>query len=126
MATPGEMWKWRMIDTEEWEPVARNMANFGVAFGLYYAFVHYYVAEWISMLVVLFIEGIWQIKNALIPDNEVDYIGGPGFSYVSLIYDFGGILVALLIDLMWPPHIRPTGDDECNPEEEDCEFANEL
>ena len=55
----GEMWKWRMADPEEWEPIGRNLANFGTAFGLYYAFVHYYVAEWISMLVVLFIEGMW-------------------------------------------------------------------
>ena len=89
-----------------------QQAHFAVALGLYYTFVHMYLAEWISSIIVIVLDVVWQIKDGLVPidgGKEVwKYLGGDGFSYRNLVYDMSGLALALIIDLAVPPHIRGT------------------
>merc|ERR1712072_585956 len=91
---------------------------------MYFMFVHYHVWEWLSMLLVFLIQFIWQAKNAMVPYvnfKDVNnaslgwdrrYFGGMGYSYKAEIWGAGGVIFAILVDLMWPPHIRePPGED---------------
>ena len=132
-----EMWSLRMATDDvyydyvakahdSWSPIPDNVASFGVGYGLYYNFVHFYMWEWVAFIVILIIQFMWQMKNGLIPymnykmTNGVvsgvsqRYLGGFGYSFKAQIYGFMGLTVALLIDLMWPPHIerRDNGEDE--------------
>ena len=124
VGTLGE-WRWA---TADWMPTKEsyNQANFLSGWGFYWAFVHMNVHEWVAVIVVLLLETCWQIVMGMVPDTEEDdvgtpnvngvpYIGGRGFSYTNLVYAAGGMLIALLIDLIAPPHIRPMGkkDDPC-------------
>ena len=59
-----------------------------------------------------------EIKDALVPSEEYGFWGGTGFSYQDLVYDAAGLFLALVTDLIWPPHIRPPRRDE---EEEELE-----
>ena len=102
-----------------------TMINYAfIGFGVYYMFAHFRVAEWISWLVVaVLFEGMGQVWNALIPAigaDNVDYFGGLGFSWHQWIMGGAGATVALLIDLMWPPHIEadqwPEDEDEGDDE----------
>ena len=99
-------------------PVNANLANFGVAWGLYFMWVHLRLYEWLAVLLVLLIETGWQITQAMVTcaanpcvegDGAAYYIGGWGFNYANYIYAIGGMTLAFLIDLMQPPHIRPIG-----------------
>ena len=80
--------------------------------GLYFTFVHLYLAEWISVLIVIFLEVCYQIKDGLVPNDGgkeiLKYFGGDGFSYKDLIYDVSGMTFALIVDLIAPPHVRGT------------------
>ena len=88
------------------------MAHFAIACGFYYTFVHMYLAEWISVIIVIFIDVVWQIKDGLVPidgGREIwKYLGGDGFSYRNLVYDMSGLVLGLAIDLAVPPHVRGT------------------
>ena len=51
------------------------------------------------------------------PRAEVHtFFGGRGFSTVAIVYDLAGWTLALVADLIVPPHIRPSKKKE---EEED-------
>merc|ERR1712151_244029 len=129
-----EMWKLRMATDDvytdyvknahdSWNPIPDNVAQFGVGYGLYYNFVHFYMMEWVAVIVILILQFIWQMKNGLVPYVNVKttngvpvstsnrYLGGFGYSFEAEIYGAMGLIVALLIDLMWPPHIERKYDN---------------
>lgn len=105
-----ELGEWRWAD-DSWMPYSYNITNFGIGWGLYYTFVHFKAMEWLSCLIVVLLQTGWQIMCALVPDEGIDaspYIGGDGFSYNNLSYGSLGVLLALILDLIVPPHIRST------------------
>ena len=133
MTKAPEMWKWRSAANTEYigyddddvtfSPTTINVANFGVGFGLYFMMVHFYAPEWVSIIVALLLQFIWQCKNALVPYVNYDattltwsrrYFGGFGYSYRQEIYGAGGVLIAFLLDLMWPPAIQPSREEDEN------------
>ena len=83
-------------------------------------FVHFHVWEWLSIVLAILLAFVWQCKNALIPYTTYNgttadgqrYFGGWGFDYKASIYGAGGVLLAFLLDVMWPPAIRETKDGE--------------
>ena len=91
---------------DSWMPIQDNMNMFGVGFGLYYMFVHYRTWEWVTLIVVAMIQFMWEAKNALIPYMNAEYFGGWGYSWKAEIYGFGGLFLAFLIDVAWPPAIQ--------------------
>ena len=129
-----EMWKLRMATDDvyfdyvknahdSWNPIPDNLAQFGVGYGLYYNFVHFYMWEWVAFIVILLLQFLWQMKNGLIPymnytgtpknagTFKYRYLGGFGYSFKGQIWGAFGLTVALLIDLMWPPHIERRDDN---------------
>ena len=120
------MWKWRSASNSDyvgysyeydtWNPSQVNVASAGVSFGVYFMFVHFHVWEWLSMLLAMLFTFIWQCKNALVPYNTetggTRYFGGWGYSYITQIYGAGGVFLAFLLDVMWPPAIQPPKDGE--------------
>ena len=126
-----EMWNLRMATDDQyvdyvknyhdsWSPIPDNVAQFGVGYGLYYNFVHFYMWEWVAIIVIVLLQFLWQMKNGLVPyyngfnlaDNTVKarYMGGWGYSFKAEIYGFMGLFVAFLIDVMWPPAIERRND----------------
>ena len=138
------MWTWRsasntgFVDYDDmhdsWSPYTENVANAGVGFGMYFMFVHFNCWEWLSMIIVWFIQFMWQAKSALVPYNNYDaagvktssttYMGGFGYSWKQEIYGAGGVFLAFLLDVMWPPAIQPSkeGDHQELEGDEDMEF----
>ena len=126
MTTVPEMWKWRSASNKDyvdyeyghdtWNPSHDNVANAGVGFGMYFMFVHFHVWEWLSMILVFLLTFMWQCKNALVPSvtktGSTRYFGGWGYSYTAQIYGAGGVFLAFLLDVMWPPAIRETNKGE--------------
>ena len=101
-----------MAPTVEWMPYTAQLNNFGIAWGMYWMWVHLRVHEWIAIILVVFIEVGWQMVQAFVPtaaDGIGLYLGGDGFNYANLIYATGGMTLAFLIDLMQPPSVRPLG-----------------
>ena len=99
--------------TDEWMPYSANIAYLAAGWGWYFTFVHFMMAEWVSMLVVIILLACVQTVYALIDASE--YYGdelNPGFNLSALAYGSGGVILAILLDLMWPPHIRETDSDE--------------
>ena len=47
------------------------------------------------------------------------YFGAWGYSYIGQIYGAGGVLLAFLLDLMWPPAIQPSQGESYIELEED-------
>ena len=87
--------------------VPHNVAMFMSGFGLYYMFVHFWVNEGWTIFAVVLLIGCFEIMHALIPTATVlAPLGGDGFSYYKLIYGTGGSIIALILDLIWPPSIR--------------------
>ena len=154
MSEAPEMWKWRSASNTDyigydeanhsWSPEPVNVSNLGVGFGLYFMMVHFYAPEWLSILILLILQFIWQVKNALIPyvtqyvkDHETTYyfrttttwekryFGGFGYSYRQQIYGAGGVFIAFLLDVMWPPAIQPSREEE-NEEMEEVEEMDEM
>ena len=84
--------------------------------------------EWVAVIVILILQFLWQMKNALIPymnytgspksilNFKYRYLGGFGYSFKAQIYGALGLTVALLIDLMWPPHIERRHDNSGSDE----------
>ena len=107
----GELGKWRM-SSDTYDFTIDKQAHFVACWGLYYFFVHFYVTEWLASILVLLIGLLKEIKDAIIPWEEYGFIGGDGFSYWDMMYDVVGLALALITDLIWPPHIRPIGADE--------------
>ena len=111
MSEPGELGEWRWAQ-DSWMPTQDHQAHFAIGMGLYFTFVHLYLAEWISTLIVILLEVCYQIKDGLVPNDGgkeiLKYFGGDGFSYKDLIYDASGVAFALIIDLIAPPHVRGT------------------
>ena len=107
--------KWRWAD-DTWMPQAKNIATFSIGWGLYYTFVHFYVWEWLSTIIVLMLQTGWQIIRAKLPKEgkASKLIDTDGFSYKNLIYGSVGVVLALLLDILVPPHIR--GSDEATSE----------
>ena len=111
------------ITTESWLPYTSNMTNFGVAWGLYFMWVHLRVHEWLAIILVLLIETGWQLVQAYIIapvpfayDGTAEaYIGGAGFNYATYIWAIGGMTLGFLIDLMQPPAVRPLGGYDVDP-----------
>ena len=117
-----EMWKWRTVsdqgyadyayDHDTWNPAHDNIANAGIGLGLYFTFVHFHIPEWGAILIALTLNGLWQVKNGFIPGMTSTggnrYFGAWGYSYIGQIYGAGGVLLAFLLDLMWPPAIQPS------------------
>ena len=111
------------ITTESWLPYTSNMTNFGVAWGLYFMWVHLRVHEWLAIILVLLIETGWQLMQAYIIapvpfayDGTAEaYLGGAGFNYATYIWAIGGMFLAFLIDLMQPPAVRPLGGYDVDP-----------
>merc|ERR1712110_1259726 len=68
----GELGVWRWAE-DSWLPNPDNQAHFAIGLGLYFMFVHLYLAEWISVIITIFLEVAWQIKDGLVP---VDYKTG--------------------------------------------------
>ena len=121
------------ITTDDWLPYPANQANFGVAWGLYFTFVHLRVHEWIAIIVVALIELGWQLVQAYILapvpfayDGTAEaYLGGAGFNYANMIWATGGWFLAFLIDLMQKPHVRPLGGydiDACAKWKDDQDY----
>ena len=114
----------KTITTEDWLPYSSNMTNFGVAWGLYFMWVHLRVYEWLSIILVLLIETGWQLVQAYIiaPSPVLGtertaeaYIGGEGFNYATYIWAIGGMFLGFLVDLMQPPAVRPLGGYDVDP-----------
>ena len=111
------------ITTDSWLPYKVNMTNFGVAWGLYFTFVHLRVHEWVAIIVVLLLELGWQLVQAYVDapspfsyDGSVGaYLGGSGFNYANAVWAVGGMTLAFLIDLMQPPVVRPLGGYDVDP-----------
>ena len=133
MTKAPEMWKWRSAANTEYigyddddvtfSPTTINVANFGVGFGLYFMMVHFYAPEWVAIIVTLILGFIWEVKNALVPYVKVDtttfvtetrWMGGFGFSYKRELYGLGGVFLAFLLDVMWPPAIQPSREEDEN------------
>ena len=134
-----EMWTWRMAtdkdyydyskDNSTMKPVFGNTNNLIVQFGLYFMFVHFHVWEWLSIVLVTLFGFMWQVKNALVPylnwksstsTYSKRYFGGYGYSFTQEAYGFGGIFLAFLLDVMWPPAIRQP------PQHEELEGDNDM
>ena len=126
-----------MADPIEWMPYNSALANFGVAWGQYWMWVHLRVHEWIAIILVVCFEVGWQMVQAYIPtaaDGVGAFIGGDGFNYAHLIYAVGGMTLAFLIDLMAKPSVRPLGGykydcsilEEGTPDWEDCIAMEEM
>ena len=111
------------ITTDSWLPYKVNMTNFGVAWGLYFTFVHLRVHEWVAIIVVLLLELGWQLVQAYVyapvpfayDGSAGAYIGGAGFNYANAVWAVGGMTLAFLIDLMQPPVVRPLGGYDVDP-----------
>ena len=116
-------------EMDTFNPTPNNVANFGAGFGLYMMFVHFYAAEWLSIVLVILLQFMWQCKNALVPytrygdtssvlqavstiKEDPRYFGGFGFSYHQEIYGAVGVLMGFLLDLIWPPAIQPSKAEE--------------
>ena len=106
-----------------WGPSFGNVGEFGLGWGLYFMCVHFYAWEWLAVIIALVIEVILQCKNALIPyANFDDYLttfqwtrrwgGGFGYSIRAQVWNLGGVLVALLFDMIWKPTWGPTRAEE--------------
>ena len=128
-----EMWKWQSADNKDYfgysddgntfNPTEGNIFALGTQFGLYFMMVHFYAPEWVSIVVVTILGFIWEVKNALIPILNVDvatgvyeqrWLGGPGFAWKHEVYGVFGIFLAFLLDVMWPPAIQPSREEEEN------------
>ena len=128
-----EMWKWFSAgdpayygyddSRDSFNPYPLNIAALGTQFGLYFMMVHFYAPEWVSIVVVTILGFIWEVKNALIPILNVDvatgvyeqrWLGGPGFAWKHEVYGVFGIFLAFLLDVMWPPAIQPSREEEEN------------
>ena len=128
-----EMWKWHSASNTDyigyddayysWNPYPMNVANFGVGFGVYFMMVHFYAWEWLAIVLVLLLQFMWQCKNALVPYVNYDsttatwtrrYFGGFGYSYRQQIYGAGGVFIAFLLDVIWPPAIQPSREEDEN------------
>ena len=107
----GELGKWRWA-TDTYELTHDKEAHFAACWGLYYFFVHFWVSELWASIATLLIGTAKEIKDALIPWEEYGFWGGDGFSYWDLIFDVAGLALALVVDLIWPPHIRPPRKNE--------------
>ena len=100
-------WRWRSNDNFDSGPMKKE-ATFIVFWGLYYALVHYKMSElWASVGELLGMI-IWEVKDALVPWELVGFIGGEGFSYWDITYASIALILALVTDVIVPPHIRPT------------------
>ena len=128
-----EMWKWFSAgdpayygyddSRDSFNPYPLNIAALGTQFGLYFMMVHFYAPEWVAIIVTLILGFMWEVKNALVPYVKVDtttfvtetrWMGGFGFSYKRELYGLGGVFLAFLLDVMWPPAIQPSRDEEEN------------
>ena len=128
-----EMWKWFSAgnadyigynkSNDSFNPYPINIMALGTQFGLYFMMVHFYAPEWISIIVTLFLGFLWQVKNAMVPFVNYDtatattkyrWMGGFGYSWKTEIYGAGGVLLAFLLDVMWPPAIQPSREEEEN------------
>ena len=132
-----EMWKWRMASDETYYgydakhssfmPYQENVANLGLGWGLYFMMVHFYAWEWLAIVLVIMLQFVWQCKNALVPYYNFNlnaagtildgtwtarYFGGMGYSWKAEIYGAGGVFLAFLLDVMWPPALQPMRDEE--------------
>ena len=111
------------ITTDSWLPYNANLANFGVAWGLYFTWVHLRVHEWVAIIIMILLELGWQLVQAYIiapipytKDGTAEaYIGGYGFNYANMIWATGGWFLAFLVDLMQKPHWRPLGGYDVDP-----------
>ena len=134
-----EMWTWRSVsnqsysdyayDHDTWNPAHDNIANAGIGLGLYFTFVHFRVPEWGAILLTLILNTMWQVKNGLVPGITKTggnrYFGAWGYSFIGQIYCVGGVLIAFLVDVMWPPAIQPSRSGESYEElegDEDMTF----
>ena len=127
MAQELGVWYWAADTMDDWLPLGQNQAYFGTGWGLYFTWTTFQVHEWISVIIVVLLETSWQIVHGMVPDTTNAYLGGKGFSYIRLVYGIGGMTLALLFDLMIPPHIRPFGaDDPCEDYEEDSDDWKEC
>ena len=128
-----EMWKWFSAgdpayygyadSNDSFSPYPMNIAALGTQFGLYFMMVHFYAPEWVAIVVTLILGFIWEVKNALVPYVNIDtttlvtskrWMGGFGFSYKRELYGLGGVFLAFLLDVMWPPAIQPSREEEEN------------
>ena len=128
-----EMWKWYSAgdpaylgyddSRDSFSPYPLNIAALGTQFGLYFMMVHFYAPEWVAIVVTIILGFIWEVKNALVPYVKVDltagtsetrWLGGFGYSYKRELYGLGGIFLAFLLDVMWPPAIQPSREEEEN------------
>ena len=82
--------------------------------------VHYYVSELWASTIPFIIGVLLEVKDGLVPKSEYGFWGGIGFSWADIVYDALGLITALVIDIIWPPHIRPkrNKNEEENLEEE--------
>ena len=133
MSKAPEMWKWYSAGNTDyigyaesnysWNPYPTNIMALGTQFGLYFMMVHFYAPEWIAIIVTLLLGFIWQVKNAMVPFINYNataltasfrWMGGFGYSYKNELYGAGGVLLAFLLDVMWPPAIQPSREEEEN------------
>ena len=110
-----------MDPTPMWEFGPYAQACLGIGWGLYWTFVALDIWEWLSILIVLLIQTGWHVMTGFIavdvtPGWTIGYLfGSNGFNYPRYIYAIGGMIMALLVDLMHWPHTRPLSGYEKNP-----------
>ena len=108
MSTPElGTWRWESDDTFD-KDAFRKEAMFITFWAAYYFFVHYKVSELWASVVILLVIVAWEVKDALVPWELAGWIGGGGFSYWDVAYGSFALVLALVTDLIVPPHIRPT------------------
>ena len=97
-------WRW---SSDDWSVTISKEAHFALCWGLYHFFVHFWVSEMWASIITLGVGVVREIKDGLVPEEDYGIWGGSGFSYWDLLYDVIGIVLGLVVDLIWPPHIRP-------------------
>ena len=111
-------WRW---SSDDYSITISKEAHFALCLGLYYFFVHFWVSEMWASIVTLLIGLVREIKDGLVPEEDYGIWGGSGFSYWDLMYDAIGIVLGLVIDLIWPPHIRPRREQPIEEIEEEVD-----
>ena len=110
-----------MDPVQDWTFGPLAQANFGIGWGLYWTFVALDVWEWLSATLVVLLETAWHITMGFVPGSAtpgwtIPYIlGSDGFNYPRFIWAIGGMIMALIIDLIHWPHTRPLGGYDKNP-----------
>lgn len=88
------IFKWRWSQ-DSWLTNDKGFHCFGTSY-LLFAFFRFFPLT-PSLLIVLFLGLLWEIKDAIFPYESFGFLGGDGFSYKDLTADIIGILLGCLL-----------------------------